>query len=127
MIEIPLTGKKGGGFFREQAQRLNANAGSIFFARLDYNLDMSAAEFYPPLVPAFGEKIHAGDLYFDPVQEEVWFAGTNEMEDGNRALLYQKLVNLNNPGIQIYPNLNGSTLQSLKLWPNEFIHRQWET
>ncbi|QLH46970.1 MAG: hypothetical protein HWD58_15890 [Bacteroidota bacterium] len=58
---------------------------------------------------SFGEKIHAGDIYFDPVQEEVWFAGTNEMENGVRAILYQKLVNLNNPGIQIYPNLNGAT------------------
>jgi hypothetical protein len=112
MIEIPLSGNNGGFIITGTGPNdINANAvGSIFFARLDYNLDMSAAEFYPPLNPAFGEKIHAGDLYFDPVQEEVWFAGTNEMENGNRALLYQKLVNLNNPGIQIYPNLNGSTI-----------------
>jgi len=111
MIEIPLSGNNGGFIITGTGPNdINANAvGSVFFARLDYNLDMSAAEFFPPLFPAFGERIHAGDLYFDPVQEEVWFAGTNEMEDGNRAIIYQKLVNLNNPGIQIYSNLNGST------------------
>ena len=94
IIELPV-GSNNGGF-------LITGSGpqeSIYFTRVHYNFtDNGLTQIY-----SHGSRLYAGDLYYDPAQSEVWFAGVQKEGDYN-YYLYQKAVNLNAGGVGLFSN-----------------------
>lgn len=117
IIEAPLNPTDGGFVIAGTAE-----GGAIFFSRLDYNLaDNGTLDVYTPNnINAVGN-IYAGDLYFDPIEEEVWFAGSAFGGDYTLSI-YQKIIDLNNTGILLYSDATvGSAVPSAD-W---FVRMGW--
>jgi len=101
LIEINMASPDGGLMVTGSGER-----GSLFFTRTDYGYSNNGASELFVRSPL----LFAGDLYFDPVEEEVWFAGTTNYSD-YPGLIYQKAVNLTSAGTTLYSAI-GSCLTS---------------
>lgn len=121
IIELPI-GSNDGGFIVCGAgpeDQLNPNTPfpnpkrpTTFFLRTDYQFGATALndlQLFSAL--NYNRVFYGSDLYFDPAQNEVWFAGVqNGSNDGEHCFIYQKLYDFGTPGLHIYPTLGSASI-----------------
>jgi len=104
VIEVPMSSQDGG-FMITGIGTVNGDGwGSLFFTRTDYQFGNSGAtDMYTPANTTEG--LSAGDLYFDKLTDEIWFAGVGRgSSDLGPSLIFNKIVNLTSSGVDLFDN-----------------------
>jgi len=102
VIEIPMASPDGGFVITGSGPN-----NSVFFTRIDYTLANYGATTNCEHISGYNN-MYAGDLYFDKIKSEVWFAGTTFGSE-YASFIYQKIISLNTAGSTLFSPIIGFT------------------